>query len=244
MMHNIIELCLVKVRVVSWPASPGLILIRRVADRRRFTDMFGNTNENMRCEVWPAQELAGFELLVEKSTTCGYAPMLRAETDFERLGSETMERTCSVGFLQLGQVAAIKDRDNWKPHHPEHACIVIDTSDAREAIVYDLAEKMVVSVPHTRLAVPEFLLPFSAQHAVQVKVGIVRQIEEAMEAANAAAVEAMEAPNAFPAAEAAAALPMEEGEQDSGDIDEQELHIEEEGGQELNEEQENELLGE
>ncbi len=228
MIHNIIELSLVKVRVVPWPASPGLILIRRVADRKRFTDMFGNAEENMRCEVWPAQELAGFELLVEKSTTCGYAPMLQAETDFDRLGSETMERPCVAGFLQLGQVAAIKDRDKWKPHHPKHACIVIDTSDVQEAVVYDLAEKMVVSVPHARLVVPEFLMPCSGQHAVQVKIGIIRQIKEAMEAANAAAVVAMEAPNAFPAAEAAA-VPMEEGEQHGGDVDEQALLIVEEG---------------
>ncbi len=169
----------------------------------------------MRCEVWPAQELAGFELLVEKSTTCGYAPMLRVETDFDRLSSETMERPRIAGFLQLGQVAAIKDRDKWKPHHPEHMCIIIDTSDAQEAVVYDLAAKMVVSVPHARLVVPKFLMPFSSQHAVQVKIGIIRQIEEAREAANAAAVVAMEAPNAFPAAEAAA-VSMEEGDHHGG----------------------------
>jgi hypothetical protein len=215
MIHNIIELSLVKVQVVPWPASPGLILICRVVDRKKFTDMFGNAEENMRCEVWPTQELAGFELLVEKSTTCGYAPMLRAETDFDCLGSETMERPCVAGFLQLGQVGAIKDRDQWKPHHPEHACIVIDTSNAPEAVVYDLATHMLVSVPHACPAVPKFLMPFSSQHAVQVKIGIIRQIEEAMEAANAAAVVAMEAPNAFPIAEAAA-VPMEEGDQHGG----------------------------
>jgi hypothetical protein len=238
MMHNIVELTLVKLRVVPWPAVPGLALIRKVMDRKKFLDMFGNAEENAYCEVWSEAELNGFELLVEKSTTCGYAPMLRVETDFFRFSSETVENPCALGFLQLGQVAAIKDRDDWKPHTPEHGCIVIDTRDVREAIVYDLVEHLVVSVPHSRLVVPEFLMPWDYKHSVQRSVNIIREIEKELEEANAAAVVAMEAPNAFPEA-APEAAPMDEGE-DENDL----MIVEGDGGVEIPEDQEDALLAE
>jgi hypothetical protein len=214
MMHNIVELTLVKLRVIPWPAVPGLALIRDVVDRKRFVDMFGNAEENAYCGVWSQEELAAFEALLGKSTTCGYAPMLRVETDFHRLTSETVELHAALGFLQLGQVAAIKDRLDWKPHHPEHACIVIDTGDVREAIVYDLVDRLVVSIPHTRVVVPEFLMPYNYQHGKKLSMNIIGEVERNLEEANAAAIVAMEAPNAFPEAEAGAA-PMEEGEEEN-----------------------------
>jgi hypothetical protein len=128
--QNVIELVLVKLRVVARPPARPLWLIKEVADARRFSDTKGNLNTLVHCATWPNQDLEPHmaEIFLKCSTNKTFPALARRvifPVPLNRFGK--VQGAC--GRFQLGQVVSIKMSAQAASHDPEHPGIVISSDD-------------------------------------------------------------------------------------------------------------------
>jgi hypothetical protein len=181
--QNVIELVLVKLRVVARPPARPLRLIKEVADARRFSDTKGNLNPYLHCVTWSDQDLEPrLDEIFLKCSTNKTPPPLAPRVVFPVPSNRFGKAQGACGIFQLGQVVSIKLSAQAASHDPEHLGIVISSDDEWYSLVYDLAVDEVEMIPHNQVYTPTFLAPPGKMEAIERKEDLLAAVQSEIEA--------------------------------------------------------------